>query len=45
MDPRTHAAVAWLLNSGEPAIRLMARRDLLGEPAGEARARCWPAPR
>jgi hypothetical protein len=35
MDPRTHAAVAWLLNRDEPAIRLMTRRDVLGEPADE----------
>ena len=35
MEPRTHAAVTWLLNSGEPAVRLMTRRDLLGERAGE----------
>ena len=35
MDPRTHAAVTWLLNSGEPAIRLMTRRDVLGERADE----------
>jgi hypothetical protein len=35
MDTRTHAAVAWLLNSGEPAIRLMTRRDLLGEDADD----------
>ena len=35
MDTRTHAAMAWLLNSGEPAIRLMARRDLPGEDAGD----------
>jgi hypothetical protein len=34
-DPRTRAAVAWLLGSGEPAIRLMTRRDPLGEQAGE----------
>jgi hypothetical protein len=33
MDTRTHAAVAWLLNCGEPTIRLMTRRDLLGEDA------------
>jgi hypothetical protein len=32
-DPRTRAAVAWLLGSGEPAIRLLTRRDLLGERA------------
>jgi hypothetical protein len=35
MDPRTHAAITWLLNSGEPAIRLMTRRDVPGEQAGE----------
>jgi hypothetical protein len=35
MDTRTHAAVAWLLTSGEPAIRLMTRRDLLSEDAGD----------
>ena len=35
MDPRTRAAVAWLLGSGEPAIRLMTRRDLLGERADD----------
>ena len=35
MDTRTHAAVAWLLTSGEPAIRLMTRRDLLGEDADD----------
>jgi len=35
MDPPTRTAVAWLLNSGEPAIRLMTRRDLLGEQADD----------
>jgi hypothetical protein len=35
MDPRTHAAAAWLLNCAEPAIRLMTRRDLLGEQADQ----------
>ena len=35
MDPRTHAAVTWLLNCDEPAIRLMTRRDVLGEQADE----------
>lgn len=33
MDPRTRAAITWLLDCGEPAIRLMARRGLLGEQA------------
>ena len=31
MDDRTRAAVDWLLGSSEPAIRGMARRDLLGK--------------
>ena len=35
MDPRTHAAVTWLLNSAEPAIRQMTRRNVLGERADE----------
>ncbi len=35
MDPRTHAAVTWLLKCGEPAVRLMTRRDVLGEQADE----------
>jgi len=30
MNPRTHAAVTWLLNCDESAIRLMTRRDVLG---------------
>ena len=38
MDPWTHVAVTWLLNSSEPAVRLMTRRDVLGEQAdGDAR--------
>jgi hypothetical protein len=46
MDPRTHAAVTWLLNCDEPAIRLMTRRDVLGEQADEDAGQvCWPAPR
>src|SRR5712691_10552756 len=35
MNPRTHAAVTWLLNCDEPAIWLMTRRDVLGEQADE----------
>jgi hypothetical protein len=31
MDDKTSAAVGWLLASAEPAVRLLARRDLLGE--------------
>jgi hypothetical protein len=31
VDQRTETAVSWLLSSEEPAIRLMAARDLLGE--------------
>ena len=33
MDSRTHAAITWLLNCDEPAIRLMTRRDPLGDQA------------
>jgi hypothetical protein len=31
VDARTHSAVDWLLGSQEPAVRLLARRDVLGE--------------
>jgi hypothetical protein len=31
MDERTNAAVHWLLQSDEPAVRLLAGRDLLGQ--------------
>ncbi len=33
MDRPAHNAVTWLLNSDEPAIGVLARRDVLGEPA------------
>jgi hypothetical protein len=33
VDQRTRAALDWLLSSDEPAIRMLARRDLLDEPA------------
>jgi hypothetical protein len=36
MDELTGAAVGWLLSSAEPAVRLLARRDLLGEQSGHA---------
>jgi hypothetical protein len=37
MDQHDRAAVDWLLSSSEPAIGLLARRDILGEPVdGEA---------
>ena len=32
VDSLTSAAIDWLLRSSEPAIRLLARRDILGEP-------------
>jgi hypothetical protein len=32
-DPQSHTAVNWLLNSSEPAVRLLTRRDVLGERA------------
>ncbi|SEG98856.1 hypothetical protein SAMN05444920_11276 [Nonomuraea solani] len=35
MDPRTRAAVDWLLTGEEPGIRGQTRRDLLGEPPDE----------
>jgi hypothetical protein len=35
MDPQTHAAVTWLLDRGEPAVRLLTRRDVLGERADQ----------
>jgi hypothetical protein len=34
MDDVTSDAVGWLLLSAEPAVRLLARQDLLGEDAG-----------
>jgi hypothetical protein len=33
MDAPTQAAVTWLLSSDEPAVRFLARRDVLDEPA------------
>jgi hypothetical protein len=36
------AAVDWLLDSAEPAVRALARRDLLGEPAGPDDVRRGP---
>lgn len=35
MDQRTSTALNWLLGSDEPAIRLLARRELLGERTGD----------
>jgi hypothetical protein len=32
VELRTSEAIDWLLRSGEPAIRLLAHRDVLGEP-------------
>jgi hypothetical protein len=37
-------AVAWLLDSGEPAVRGMARRDLLGEPEPDDLRRVMDGP-
>jgi hypothetical protein len=36
MDDKTGDAVNWLLSSAEPAVRLLARRDLLGEDAARS---------
>lgn len=33
MEARTSTAVDWLLGSEEPAVRMLTRRDVLGEPA------------
>jgi hypothetical protein len=35
VDPRTDAAVTWLLSSDEPAIRLLTWRNVAGDPEGE----------
>lgn len=44
MDRRTRAAVTWLLDSDEPAIRRLTRRDVLGERADEDAARVLAGP-
>lgn len=44
MDDRTRSAVDWLLASDEPAIRGMARRDLLDDPAPDELARVTDGP-
>jgi hypothetical protein len=36
MDGKARDAVNWLLSSAEPAVRLLARRDLLGEDVADA---------
>ncbi len=36
MDDKTSAAIDWLLSSAEPAVRLLARRDLLGEDTADS---------
>jgi hypothetical protein len=33
MNDKTSGAVNWLLSSAEPAVRLLVRRDLLGQDA------------
>jgi hypothetical protein len=45
MEQRALAAVNWLLDSSEPAIRLMTRRDVLGRGAAGMLAWSWPVPR
>lgn len=35
MDSQAQAAVTWLLGSREPAVRFLARRDVLGEPTSD----------
>ena len=36
MDDKTSGAVNWLLCSAEPAVRMLARRDLLGQDIAHA---------
>ena len=36
MTERDQAAIDWLLASKEPAVRMMARRDLLGEKVDDS---------
>lgn len=45
MDLRAQAAIGWLLDSDEPAISRMARRDLLGEDDPPAAATMLSGPR
>lgn len=45
MDQPTRDAVAWLLESDEPAIRLQTRRDLLGDPAADDQAQVLSGPK
>jgi hypothetical protein len=45
MDERTESAVAWLLDSAEPAIIRMTRRDLLGEDPGGAGGQVLTGPK
>lgn len=44
MEAHTSAAIDWLLDSPEPAIRYMARRDLLDEEAPDDRDRILEGP-
>ncbi len=42
MDARDTAAVDWLLASEEPAVRMLTRRDVLGEPSdGDVLEGAW----
>ena len=42
MDARDNAAVDWLLASAEPAVRMLTRRDVLGEPSdGDVLEGAW----
>jgi hypothetical protein len=45
MDQLSKSAVGWLLASDEPAIRMMTRRDVLGEPAAEDAADVLTGPK
>jgi hypothetical protein len=45
LDDKTAAAVGWLLRSDEPAIRSLAREDLLGEDGGADRSLILEGPK
>ena len=44
IEARDARAIDWLLDSDEPGIRMQARRDLLGEDAGDDAARVLDGP-
>lgn len=45
MDKQTQDAARWLLRSDEPAIRMMTRRDVLGEPPADDEGKLLAGPK